>query len=287
MPSPPLDLLACPACQGQLKAAETVLVCEGCARAFLVYDDVPDLRLSPPCDSRQAPPGPVGRALKTIVSTPAVYDTVQRLAGAAVVFERLRSVLAEADGGVVLDAGAGTGRLREALPRSSRYLWLDTDRRKLAGFAAKSDAAILGDATRIPLKDDSVDWAVSVGVSHHLDDDELGQMLAELARVARRRVVFLDAVVTPSLKSRGLWRYDRGRHPRRADDLKSALAVRLEVLDEQEFSTIHRYVLIRARPLHAARDDQKRAPSGEREAPGDQTSLGRHSRSEERLDDAM
>src|SRR6185437_6493490 len=111
---------------------------------------------------------------------PKVYDAVQRVAGAVESQRRLRRALDDIDGAVVLDVGAGTGTLEAILPTQAQYIWLDTDVEKLAGFRTHSTSpAILGDATRLPLRDNSVDWAVSAGVSHHLDDDQLERMLDE------------------------------------------------------------------------------------------------------------
>jgi hypothetical protein len=71
-------------------------------------------------------------------------------------------------------------------------------------------------------------------------------MLDELRRVTRERVVFVDAVVSPRLTSRALWRYDRGRHPRSADVLKRELEARFEVVAAEEYTILHRYLLARA-----------------------------------------
>jgi SAM-dependent methyltransferase len=173
-----------------------------------------------------------------------VYDLVQRLAGLDAVFRRIGSALAETDGALVLDAGAGTGLVESRLPSPARYIWLDPDPQKLRGFRAKSQApALLADATRIPLRDRSVDWVLSTFVSHHLDDAQLGQMLDELRRVSSR-IFFLDAVLSPRLRSRLLWRYDRGRHPRTAQTLRQELAARFHLVTDEEFSVHHHYLLL-------------------------------------------
>jgi hypothetical protein len=88
---------------------------------------------------------------------------------------------------------------------------------------------------------------VSIGVSHHLADGELGNMLHEVHRVTRGWLLFVDAVLTPGLTSRLLRRYDRGRHPRRADSLRRLLAARFEIVSDKEFTIRHRYLLVTAR----------------------------------------
>jgi ubiquinone/menaquinone biosynthesis C-methylase UbiE len=208
---------------------------------------VPDLLHAAPPNGLDVAPGPVGYGLGAITRIPLAYDLVQRVAGAREARRRLRRVLEDATGKVVLDVGAGTGSLEEALPPGARYVWLDADPQKLNGFRTKSPSpAILGDATKLPLRDRSVDWAVSTGVSHHLDDAELGLMLDELRRVTREGVVFVDAVQSSAPGNRLLWRYDRGRHARPAAMLWRELQRRFEVVEAQEFRLLHRYLLVKA-----------------------------------------
>jgi SAM-dependent methyltransferase len=241
------DILACPVCYAELGIGSGGLTCRSCARFYPFEGDVPNFVLAPPDGGSDRPPGLAGRALESLVATPFIYDLVQRLAGAEQIFRRLRTILAEAEGADVLDAGAGTGSYEAVLPRSARYIWLDPDSQKLAGFRTKSSStAVLGDATRMPLKDGSVDWALSIGVSHHLDDEQLTRMLDEIRRVVRSRFLFLDPVVTPRFASRALWHYDRGRHPRTAGDLRRQLSERFDLLADQEFTILHRYLLVTA-----------------------------------------
>jgi SAM-dependent methyltransferase len=243
----PTELLACPACRGRLEARPGGVACLSCERIYTVFDGASNLLLNPP-NGEELPPGLTGRAAAAITAVPLVFDLVQRLFGTAESERRLRRALAGAHG-VVLDAGGGTGALESMLPPSAAYLWLDPDRRKLRRFRAKSQAtAVLGDATNLPLRTASVDWAVSVAVSHHLDDDALGRALDELRRVVRERVVFLDAVVSPRRTSRLLWRYDRGRHPRPAELLKRELAARFRLETVEEYTGFHRYLLVTAVP---------------------------------------
>jgi SAM-dependent methyltransferase len=242
-----MDLLACPNCLGALQEEGDSLSCSSCGRAYPIRQGVPDLLPARPQNGLDVAPGPVGRALGAIIRAPRVYDLLQRVAGARETRKRLGRVLEHATGKVVLDVGAGTGSVETALPPGARYVWLDADRQKLNGFRSKSPSqAILGDATKLPLRDRSVDWAVSAGVSHHLDDAELGLMLDELRRVAREGIVFVDAVQSRALTGRLLWRYDRGRHARPAVTLWRELQRRFDVVEAQEFRLLHRYLLVKA-----------------------------------------
>ena len=88
--------------------------------------------------------------------------------------------------GLVLDAGAGTGRFSEYLKHQDyMVLALDSSLRMLAGLRGKSSEILVsaGDIYSLPLKDRSVDSIVCMHVLFHLPDWR--KVLAELARVLR------------------------------------------------------------------------------------------------------
>lgn len=188
--------------------------------------------------------------LHRIVAQPAVYDTVQRLAGYKVTLRRLQPVLAETADQSVLDVGAGTGLYVAALPASARYLWLDNDTDKLRGFQARTGrkVALIGDGTQIGLRDKSVDYAICIAVMHHLDALQFQQLLAELARVVRKRLFLLDALATDAWTSTLLWRYDRGSTPHTAQQLTDAVATYFDIEQSDSYAIYHRYLLLTARP---------------------------------------
>jgi SAM-dependent methyltransferase len=187
-----------------------------------------------------------------LLESPRLYDWVQSAAGCGRVFDRVsRHFLAEPDR-CILEIGAGTGLLASRIPRGSRYIWLDPDRRKLDGFLQRrrglAAAALLGDGARLPLRDHSVDDVLCVAVAHHLDSGSLPLMLAEAARVCRGRLIFLDPVIAGSRISRLLWRLDRGSFPRHASELRREVSTRFEIEWSEEFEVHHRYWLAVARP---------------------------------------
>lgn len=187
-----------------------------------------------------------------VADDPRVYDLIQLLAGRHVIDVRVRRLLAGASRSVVLDVGAGTGSLARLLPADAEYWALDNDPAKLRRLEAKVPRArrLLRSALDTGLDDASVDWSVCVDVAHHLDDEELPRFVAELARITRGRLVLVDPLWTPRPSlGRVLWRYDRGAHPRTAEQLRNALEAEFEIETVDRFRAIHRYVLYVARPL--------------------------------------
>lgn len=184
-----------------------------------------------------------------IVSFPGVYDIVQKLAGRERIYKWLAPHVAESSG-TVLDVGGGTGELARILSPSATYIWLDNDMQKLSGLRQKikKPRALLGDATRLGLKDKSVDIAICVAMSHHLTDTQLGDALRELSRVCRRRLIFLDAVRDPGVVSRTLWKYDRGSYPRSVDQIRTQMEWHFVIENEARNSVYHHYWLCLARP---------------------------------------
>jgi ubiquinone/menaquinone biosynthesis C-methylase UbiE len=155
----------------------------------------------------------------------------------------------------VLDVGGGTGTLASALSSGATYICVDNDPAKLARLKAKlpATAAVLGDVTRLPFADRSIDDAVSVAVTHHLSDHELKLFVGELARVARARVIVFDAILEPrSRRGSLLWRIDRGSHPRSAAKLAAALEGSLDCLQSERFSVHHHYLVWVGEPARSA-----------------------------------
>lgn len=187
--------------------------------------------------------------LNRLVAWPAVYDLVQTACGAGQSRKRVRKLLQDAGCISVLDVGAGTGNGLRVLPPQARYLWLDNDPQKLAGLkSGRAIEAILASATAVPLAPHSVDLVLCIAMAHHLDDQELLQLLDELSRVCRDRLIFLDPIACrESFMSRLLWRYDRGSYPRTSTVLRRLIQRKFNVEYEEEYSIYHRYWLCSAR----------------------------------------
>ena len=99
----------------------------------------------------------------------------------------------------ILDVGSGSGDLPEAiqvdLARDSvdaRVVAIDHDPVAARESARLGLLSTRGDALRLPFADASIDLVTAVKFVHHFSGTALSSLVAEMARVARRRVVILD-----------------------------------------------------------------------------------------------
>jgi len=97
----------------------------------------------------------------------------------------------------VLDVGSGSGDIPEAIlgmlpDRPVRVLALDRDSTAVASARRRSLNVVRGDALQLPFADRTIDLVIAVKFAHHFHGPWLDQLLGEMARVARRRVVVLD-----------------------------------------------------------------------------------------------
>lgn len=193
----------------------------------------------------------LAKFIRRVVAKPWVYDHIQMLFGLKQTQQRLIHYLAQTHQKIVLDVGAGTGLYQSLLPETAQYIWLDVDSNKLEGFKCKQTLhmAVLGDATRLCIQDKSVDFAICIGLSHHLSDQQLKCLFIELARGVREKMIFLDALDFPdSLVSRLLWKYDRGSYPRNSGDIISEIEAQFEIEKIDMYKIYHHYFLCVARP---------------------------------------
>jgi ubiquinone/menaquinone biosynthesis C-methylase UbiE len=185
--------------------------------------------------------------LHRLASHPWVYDRIQTIVGHNQVLERLSKEIAPIRPNVVVDMGGGTGNVCSLLPADCRYICLDLEMAKLAGFRIKVSGglAVMGDATAMPITDGCVDMVICKSVSHHLTDSALEQALDESRRVLRSggHLVLFDAIFNPRrTPGRILWRLDRGSHPRTEDELRCNLSDRFKIIHWEKFAIYHEYV---------------------------------------------
>lgn len=120
----------------------------------------------------------------------------------------------------LLDVGSGSGENLQLACRQARKagvslrpLALDIDQR-LARKAATQGASVCGSATCLPFADASVDVVVCSLLVHHFCGEDLTQVLRELHRVARFRVIIHD-LRRSWIAAGGLWfaSFPLGFHP--------------------------------------------------------------------------
>lgn len=104
----------------------------------------------------------------------------------------------------LLDVGAGSGELLRVAARwaeesriSVHLVGLEINARSSRAILEASESfsfisAVRGDALRLPFADDAFDYVMCSLFTHHLRDEQATKALAEMARVARRRIFVID-----------------------------------------------------------------------------------------------
>lgn len=104
----------------------------------------------------------------------------------------------------VLDVGAGSGELlrvtatwARATGRSMRGVGLELNERSAAAIREESHefpeiSSVRGNALSLPFADADFDYVICSLFTHHFGEDQVVQILREMNRVARRRIVVID-----------------------------------------------------------------------------------------------
>lgn len=120
-----------------------------------------------------------------------------------------RSVLAEIEReGLrefsLLDVGAGSGELlrvaarwAEESGRQAQLTGLELNARSCRAILEGSESfsfisAVRGDALKLPFADDAFDYSMCSLFTHHLGEEQVGRVLSEMSRVARRAIFVID-----------------------------------------------------------------------------------------------
>jgi ubiquinone/menaquinone biosynthesis C-methylase UbiE len=192
------------------------------------------------------------RLAAALMSRPFFYSLVQTLSGGRVVARRVREAVGSLPAGRALDVGSSSGGTARALGmQPSLLVCFDNDIIPLADRVRRGNVGVpvQGDAARLPFIDKAFDVSLCTAVSHHLDDDSLPAALAEIARVTSKTFLFFDATKEDARwMSRILWRFDRGRHPRRESDLRHRLERSFRAKSTLVFAVLHRYFLFVGEP---------------------------------------
>ena len=125
----------------------------------------------------------------------------------------LREDLAVDEAVSMLDVGSGSGDipldLRDLVAKSRPAQFIALDRDPAAATEAnRLIPVVCGDALRLPFADRSVDLVTAVKFAHHFAGEPLAQLLREMSRVARHRVVILD-IRRHWLAYWGFWAWSR------------------------------------------------------------------------------
>jgi len=104
----------------------------------------------------------------------------------------------------VLDIGAGSGELLRTIAdfarkqnRKTTLYGLELNSRSAEAIREESVnyaeiKPVRADAFRLPFADDSFDYAICSLFTHHFTDENAVKILAEMSRVARRRIYIID-----------------------------------------------------------------------------------------------
>jgi ubiquinone/menaquinone biosynthesis C-methylase UbiE len=102
----------------------------------------------------------------------------------------------------LLDVGAGSGELLATVAdfaarsgRRARLVGLDLNPQAAAAIAEAAvtdNAVVRGNAFNLPFADGTFDYSISSLFFHHLTNDQIPRVLAEMSRVSRRGVFIID-----------------------------------------------------------------------------------------------
>ena len=199
--------------------------------------------------------GPVERLARALVSRPWIYERVQDLTGQARSAAHLSRMIEGLGRERVLDVGSSSGELAVRLGLSPCSV--DVDVTPLAAMRRRRgrSGVVAADAARLPFAPATFDLTLCVALCHHVDDELLGPMLAELARVTAGHLAVLEPLRNDARAvSRWLWRYDRGRHPRRREDLEARVRVAFRIERTLSYRIYHDYWICVARPAGRSGD---------------------------------
>jgi SAM-dependent methyltransferase len=132
--------------------------------------------------------------------------------GAAAVVNEISSVLPVLPRhATLLDVGTGLGdipaRARQLAARGGvtlETIGLEAAEWVAAASRTHTGIAVVGSALALPFADASVDVVTCSQVLHHFFDDDAGQLVRELDRVARRRVI-ISEIRRTRVAAAGIW----------------------------------------------------------------------------------
>ncbi len=150
-------------------------------------------------------------------------------------WQGLANTLRSLELNTVLDIGCGLGENSKVNPRG--YIGIDNSSPRIS-FARKHFSAsrfLVADALKLPLKEKSCDLAMLIDTSHHLNDEELSNIITTMTRVSKKWVLVSDPVVFEGQSgiSRFFYDLDRGAKFRTMDEMVSFLDERRGLVMEK------------------------------------------------------
>jgi SAM-dependent methyltransferase len=158
----------------------------------------------------------------------------------------------------ILEIGCGLGWARTLF--AGEYTGIDVNPDYIREASSKlSGTFLVMDAAQMPFAPDSFDDAVSIATGHHLSDEQLAAMVRKATEVASSLHI-VDAILPVSSRAwfkNILFRMDRGRHQRTADQLRALVSRNAHIqLSEVLEGPLHDVCYVRAsRSAHG--DDRK------------------------------
>jgi len=237
--------LRCPKCHGKLEG-DTLFHCPVCSVDYVVEDGVPRF-------CRESDLGFDERWRKHPAPQP---TTIEQWVS------KTNIPLSELSGKVILDAGCGIGRYCKFIgDYGAQVVGVDISWSGLSAARGNAPGAALiqGDLLNIPLNDDCVDAAFSIGVLHHLPDPAAGfREVARLVRPGGKLAVWVYSGVQPEFDTKWqlyndfLHEVTRSLPPDVLYEIVSRYAVPIRDAYQPEWNALHQLM----RPAYNPSDEQ-------------------------------
>jgi SAM-dependent methyltransferase len=198
--------------------------------------------------------------ISRVVSHPRVFQLQTALLGGKQLAQAIEPIASAIIGGrpsgTVVDVGGGTASARSLWPDGWDYISIDPDPR-VVGFDHPGCVTrrLVGDASKLGLRDHSLDVVLMKNVSHHLNDATWSGALSEVRRILKPDgwFLFVDGLWSRRrVVSRLGWALDAGRHPRRSDSIEGAIATMFDVANVERLTLLHDCIIVSGRPRCAA-----------------------------------
>ncbi len=150
----------------------------------------------------------ITKGIRSILSSPVVYDTVQNIMGAHKIRKELvDEFICPKDGYKILDLGCGTAEILKYLTSDIEYWGFDINQEYIAAAQRKFGArgyfhcGLLAEADMENLP--KFDRVLAIGVLHHLDDDEVKIFFSLAKKVLNPagRVITIDPCLSKGQNS--------------------------------------------------------------------------------------